>query len=99
MKESISAVEAICALIVGDKKATLGQALSVIEKAGTLALHSSLKEGFQRLYGYTSDAEGIRHALKDKPTVDYDDAKLLLVECAAFVNWLIAKASAAGISL
>lgn len=99
MKESISAVEAIGGLIVGSSKPTLGEVLSKIERQGKLPLHASLKEGFLKLYGYTSDAEGIRHALKDKPTVDYDDAKLLLVECTAFVNWLIAKAAKAGISL
>lgn len=99
MNDSISAVEAVCGLITGNPKATLGQALKDIERQGKLPLHASLKEGFQKLYGYTSDADGIRHALKDKPTVDYDDAKLLLVECTAFVNWLIAKATKAGISL
>ena len=43
------------------------------------------------LYGYTSDAEGIRHALSDVPTLDAADAKFMLVTCAAFMTYLIQK--------
>lgn len=61
IKESISAVEAICQLIASKDKVTLGQALGEIEKK--VRIHSALKKAFSNLYGYTSDAEGIRHAL------------------------------------
>jgi hypothetical protein len=63
MKESISAVEALCKLIAGDPKATLTAALSAIEAKTQVAVHPSLRESFVKLYGYTSDAGGIRHAL------------------------------------
>ena len=43
---------------------TLG-ALTSLEKAGVLN-HPSLREGFKRLYGYTSDKQGIRHALLEE---------------------------------
>jgi hypothetical protein len=94
IKESISAVEAICNLITKEKKATLGQALEKLETA--IPLHSALKKGFSSLYGYTSDAEGIRHALLDEPQLSFEDAKFMLVACSAFVNYLIAKASKSG---
>jgi hypothetical protein len=97
VKESISAVEAICNLIAGDTKATLGQALKEIEKI--VALHPSLRSAFDKLYGYTSDAEGIRHALLEEPNLSFEDAKFMLVSCSAFVNYLVTKSSKAGIKL
>ena len=61
IKESISAVESVCQVIVGDDKATLGDALKKLEENG-VQIHSALKQGFSKLYGYTSDQGGIRHA-------------------------------------
>lgn len=95
IKESISAVEAICNLIAKDTKGTLGQALKEIGKRVTL--HPALKKAFDNLYGYTSDAEGIRHALLDEPTLDFEDAKFMLVSCSGFINYLFIKSSKAGI--
>ena len=97
IKESISAVESLCELISGDEKATLGQALKQIERQ--VELHGALKGAFEKLYGYTSDADGIRHALLDEPNLRSEDAKFMLVACSAFVNYLLAKASRAGIQL
>jgi hypothetical protein len=50
-----------------------------------------------KLYGYTSDDSGIRHAILDQPTVGFDEAKFMIVSCSAFVNYLIAKAGAVGL--
>ena len=97
IKESISAVEAICNLITKDTKATLGQALKEIEKK--VELHPALKKAFDSLYGYTSDAEGIRHALLYEPTLDFEDAKFMLVSCSGFINYLKTKSSKAEIKL
>ena len=91
IKESISAVEALCAIVTGDAKATLGQALKLI---GTQAkLHGALRLAFEKLYGYTSDANGIRHALMEENTLEQEDAVFMLVACSAFVSYLIAKES------
>ncbi|MEW6141641.1 MAG: AbiJ-NTD4 domain-containing protein [Chloroflexota bacterium] len=98
-KESISAVEAMCRLVTKNPKATLPEALKVIEANGTVQLHSALKKALDALYGYTSDAEGIRHALSDIPTLGYEDAKFMLVSCSAFVNFLAAKSASAEINL
>lgn len=97
VKESISAVEAISNLIANKKKATLGQALKEIESK--VSLHPALKKAFSSLYGYTSDAEGIRHALLSETNLSFEDAKFMLVSCSAFINYLISKASKAGIKL
>lgn len=97
VNESISAVEAISNLIANEKKATLGQALKAIESK--VSLHPALKNAFSSLYGYTSDAEGIRHALLSETNLSFEDAKFMLVSCSAFINYLISKASKAGIKL
>ena len=90
IKESISAVEALCVIITGDKDGTLGQALDSIEK--TWKIHGALKKAFSSLYGYTSDAGGIRHALLEGDTkIASEDARFMLVACSAFVNYLTAK--------
>lgn len=88
MKDSISAVEALCRHIVGDSQITLGRALNYIEQETEITLHSDIKDAYKKLYSYTSDAEGIRHAIKDKPTVDENDARFFLIICSAFVNYL-----------
>lgn len=97
IKESISAVEAICQLITSDNKATLGKALKEIEK--NIGIHPSFKSALDKLYGYTSDAEGIRHALLEESTLEFEDAKFMLVVCSAFTNFLISKSLKSGISL
>jgi hypothetical protein len=90
IKESISAVEAICGIISEDKNATLGSALKIIEKK--YDLHKALKNAFSSLYGYTSDSSGIRHSLLEEDVnVTFEDAKFMLVSCAAFINYLNSK--------
>ncbi len=92
IKEAISAVEAVCNVIEGGKKArTLKSALGAIERAGKMRLHPALKEAFIKLYGWTSDADGIRHCLMDEPDLGVEDALFMLVACSAFVNYLTAK--------
>jgi len=91
IKESISAVEAISQLITGDKNATLGKAIKVLEKEGLL--HNALKSSFSSLYGYTSNSDGIRHAMLEESTLTFIDAKYMLVACTAFINYVIGKAA------
>ncbi|MBU9247667.1 hypothetical protein [Burkholderia multivorans] len=86
IKESISAVEAVAKVVSGKDKAELGDALATLEKAGKL--HAALRKGYSALYGYTSDANGIRHALMDEPNLNAEDAKYFLLACTAFVNYL-----------
>ena len=91
IKESISAVESICQVIVGDEKATLGDALKKLEDAG-VQIHPAMKQAFQKLYGYTSDQGGIRHAEgMFESNVTFEEAKFMLVSCSTFINYLIAE--------
>jgi hypothetical protein len=89
IKESISAVEAFCREKTGEN--TLGKALNKLEKSG-LAIHSSLKSAFEKLYVYTNHEEtGIRHALMDDEanyTPTAEEALFMLISCSAFINYL-----------
>lgn len=91
IKESISAVESICQLICKDDSATLGKALNRLERNG-IKIHKALKEAYSKLYGYTSDEDGIRHAEgMFESNVSFEEAKYFLVSCCAFLNYLIAE--------
>lgn len=92
VKESISAVEAMCCVITGTsgKQATLGNAIKKLEDKG-IHIHGGMKQGFKDLYGYASDENGIRHGGIDFKNVPPEDAKFMLVSCSAFVNYLIEK--------
>lgn len=88
IKESISAVEGVCAIVTGQDKADLNAALRDLENR--VALHGALRSAFNSLYGYTSDTNGIRHALIEESNLTFDDAKFMLVVCSAFVNYVVA---------
>lgn len=92
IKESISAVESVCETIVGsDNGATLGKAVKHLEEHG-LKIHSSLREGISKLYGYACDQGGVRHGEGEvESTVTFEEAKLMMVTCSAIVNYLVAE--------
>lgn len=89
IKESITAVESMCCIICGEK-VELGKALGRLEKNG-IYIHGAMKNGFQSLYGYTSDESGIRHGGTEDKEVTEEDAKFMLITCSAFVNYLKVK--------
>ena len=92
LRESIHAVESVARKLDPDST-TLGPALNALAKRGTI--HPALRDGFSKLYGFTSDQEGVRHALLEgaSPEVDEADALYMFGACAAFVSYLIRKGS------
>lgn len=97
IKESISSVESICKVITKSPSATLGDAIKKLREH--FQIHPAMEKAFLSLYGYTSDANGIRHSLIDEPILSYDEAKLMLVSCSSFVNFLVSKCATEGIEL
>jgi hypothetical protein len=91
IKESISAVESLTAIVLG-QKGTLGQLIKKLEDE--IGLHPALRAAFSSLYGYTSDESGIRHAIMESKAVNFEDAKFFLVACSAFANFVTAKVAA-----
>lgn len=89
--DSIHAVESV-ARQIDPKSQTLSPALNSLEKAG-LIKHPALKDAFSKLYGYTSDEQGIRHALINKGSADVgvDEAVFMFGACASFAAYLVNK--------
>ena len=88
VRESIHAVESVARQLDPDASKTLGPALASIEMRGTL--HPALKDAFKKLYGYTSDEQGIRHATLDPAdsNVGMNEAVFMLSACASFASYL-----------
>lgn len=86
IKESISAVESVVKKVTGE--GTLGAGLTKLESAG-LTIHPALKAAWSKMYGWTSDAGGIRHADIEAAHADQALAKYMLVTSSAFVSYLI----------
>lgn len=84
IKESISAVEAVAREITGDESAVLNNAIKKID------IHPALKQGLEKIYSWTSDEGGLRHALKNEngDSSGEIEARYMLVLCSALVNFL-----------
>lgn len=83
IKESISAVESVCVAVTGEK--TLGAAVKKLQTAG-VKVHPALEAAWSKMYGWTSDDDGIRHGSIDAPDADQSLAKYMLIVCSAFVS-------------
>jgi hypothetical protein len=88
-------VEAAVNLIAGSNGNGVAGAIDAL--SAKTPIHGALKAALKQLYGYTSDSDGIRHAIMEEATVDFEDAKFMLVACSAFVTFLIGKASKVGL--
>lgn len=97
IKESISAIESVSKVLSNNNKDSLGGALDKIK--GKMNIHPSLERGFKQIYGYTSDGDGIRHALMDNPNCFFEDAMFMVVSSSSFINYLIIKAEKSGINI
>ena len=96
VRESIHAVVSVARRIDPQASKTLKPALKSIEKQGML--HPALREALGKLYGYTSDQQGIRHELLDSASakVGMDEAVFMLGACASFASYLSRKRVAGG---
>lgn len=86
VRESIHSVESVARSLTGE--GSLKEALAQLSKKHPL--HPALKGGFNSIYGYTSDANGIRHPMVgDEATrVGEAEAVFMLGACASFVTFL-----------
>lgn len=89
IKESISGVEALAMQLLEDNSITLGKAIPKLRSKYNL--HPTLMESLNKLYGYSSDEDEVRHGSPNSSTVTYIDAKFMLVACTNFINYLIEK--------
>lgn len=91
VRESIHAVESVARKLDPRHAATLASALQALEKQ--IRIHPALKDAFGKLYGYTSDEDGVRHSLLEDSSspVGRDEAVFMLGACASFVTYLLSK--------
>ena len=91
IKDSISAIEALTKIVTNKPSATGVDLLK--QFSSRFNLHPAFIEGLSKIYGWTSDEGGIRHSEKKYPYLESgkDEARLMLVLCHAFVNYIIQK--------
>ncbi len=91
IKESITAVEAIAKIITG-KKTDLGNCLKEMKKQKILDFNNAFITALTHLYSWTNKEDGIRHAhTGEELKTTFEEAKFMLVNSSAFINYLIAK--------
>ena len=90
VQECIAAVEGAARFVTGEHTMTLGAILARMRKDGKFN-HPALADALSKLYGYTSDAQGIRHSLvlSDNSAVTEREAFLMFGLCASFVTYLL----------
>lgn len=91
VRESINSVESAVRDFTGDEKAMLSRALRKL--TDEFELHPALSSSFDKLYAYTSDEKGIRHALVfgENEKAGFDEAMFFVSACSAFVALLSRK--------
>jgi len=89
--DSIHAVESV-ARKIDPKSGTLGNALKSLKRRGT-GFHPAFLEALSKLYGYTSDAAGLRHAEieREDPSIGVDESVFMFGACASFAGYLARK--------
>jgi len=88
---SIHAVESVARMIDSEASKTLAPALKSLQREG-LITHDALRQGFEKLYGYTCDERGLRHALdKGEAAVGTAESVFMFGACAAFAGYLVRK--------
>jgi hypothetical protein len=95
IRESIHAVESMCGLLTGETNESLGKALNKLK--GKIAIPGELENVLHKLYGFTSNSEGVRHAVFDEAKVTLREARLMVVTCSAFITYLWDLAILAGL--
>jgi hypothetical protein len=90
IKESISALGTVIRTFTGEN--TLGRGLMKLTENG-IVINDQIRGSIDKIYAYTNNKEeGIRHEIIDEHKVsDFNDAKLMLVLCSAYINYLISK--------
>jgi hypothetical protein len=91
IREAIHAVESAVRDVAGTPKATLSDIFR--RNSGVADVHPALRAAFEKLYAYTSDESGIRHALIDEGNekVGSPEAIFFVSACTAFVGYLSRK--------
>lgn len=97
IKDSVSAVEALCKIVAGDAHKTFSQCLPAVKQR--LDLHGAMLSSLDNLYGYRGAKSGVAHGGTESPTEGFEEAYFFLVVCSAWLNYLTVKAQKKGVAL
>ncbi len=91
--ESVSAVESVVRMLTESNN--VSDALKRLDQKRVI--HPGLRLALDKLYAYSSDEQGVRHALLNQTNanVDETDALFMFGACASFVTYLIGKGRSA----
>jgi len=84
-KEAICAVEALARLVCNDQAATLGELIKQLK--GRQDLDSALLKALEGVWGYTSNAPGVRHG--GTPDLDVAQAQITLDLARSSIHYLL----------
>lgn len=87
--QAFKAVESVLWVAIGDKPKIPEAIRRFQEKYGPM--HAAVGQLIEKLHGYASDEEGVRHAATEPVVVGEAEARLMLVSCSAMMNFLIRK--------
>jgi len=88
-KEAALALESALKVATGEDN--VGDAARAFRD--TYGVHPALSDIASKLFGYASDRDGVRHAkTKRGKSVEFDEAKLVIVYASAWVKFIAAKA-------
>lgn len=98
IREAVHAVEAAAKHLLGNPKATLGDAIDPL--TSKLGAAPALMQALKKLYGWTSGEPGVRHSqVEGSPgSAGAEEAAFMLVTASAAVTYLYARAKAKSIS-
>lgn len=92
IKECALALECLLNIVLNENGLELGTAIK--KYADSVGLHPAFKNSISSFYGFSSDSAGIRHDGNKKDFKEgFNEAKLVLVQTSAFINYIIAKES------
>lgn len=89
ISDSICAIESVLRFFDPKNSRNVKDAINSLRGQGMLK-HPALAQAIKLLYGYTSDEEGVRHALvfEPKANVDINDAMFMFGACASLAAYL-----------
>ncbi len=96
VNESLNAIKELFRAIDLKNGNILDVLQTLDEKIG---IPESLREGFKDMYGYVYGLNRKTLSLIEESVLSFDEAKFILVSCSAFINYILTKASEAGIRL
>lgn len=89
IKDAVGALEGVAQILSGRPKDTLGKIANSLASDGRM--HGALTNLFHGVYGYRSQAPGIKHSITDEPRATLGEAELMLQTCGALIDYLAAK--------